>query len=198
MPLAANATYWMVLKGSAGSLQWAWTESAIGTGNGFQDTWGLSEDAGGIWRTFSAQPSLMQVVAAAPASACAINCPGNVTQANDLFQSGAIVNYPAPTMSGSCGAATCVPPAGSFFPIGVPSSIMPPRLSSAPAQHRRVSLRRVGFFVGGRTRREPEAAPKPRLGAPTNIRDDAASKSLSRVFAALWRRILSRSPKISK
>jgi HYR domain-containing protein/pre-peptidase len=47
-----------------------------------------------------------------------ITCPANVTQTNDLNQCGAVVNYAAPTPNGTCGTITCVPPSGSFFPVG--------------------------------------------------------------------------------
>ena len=43
-------------------------------------------------------------------------CPGNITQANDPNQCGAVVNYTPPTSSG-CGV-TCAPAPGAFFPVG--------------------------------------------------------------------------------
>ena len=49
---------------------------------------------------------------------CVLTCPGDVTQPNDSGQCGAVVNYPAPTTTGTCGTVTCSPPSGSFFPIG--------------------------------------------------------------------------------
>ncbi|HZS07224.1 MAG TPA: immunoglobulin-like domain-containing protein [Blastocatellia bacterium] len=49
---------------------------------------------------------------------CTLTCPGNITQNNDPNQAGAVVNYSAPTTSGSCGTVTSDPPSGSFFPIG--------------------------------------------------------------------------------
>jgi CSLREA domain-containing protein len=55
---------------------------------------------------------------AVTATPCTIACPGNVTQATDPGQCGAIVNYPVPTTTGSCGTVTCTPPTGSFFPKG--------------------------------------------------------------------------------
>jgi uncharacterized repeat protein (TIGR01451 family) len=50
--------------------------------------------------------------------ACTISCPANVTQDSDPGQAGAIVNYTAPSTSGTCGSATTDHPSGSFFPIG--------------------------------------------------------------------------------
>jgi Carboxypeptidase regulatory-like domain/HYR domain len=49
---------------------------------------------------------------------CQISCPANVTQSNDPNQCGAVVNYPAPTSTGTCGVVSCSPAAGSFFPVG--------------------------------------------------------------------------------
>src|SRR5712692_5909035 len=50
--------------------------------------------------------------------ACTLTCPANITQSNDPNQCGAVVNYPAPTTSGTCGTVTCSPLSGSFFPKG--------------------------------------------------------------------------------
>ena len=49
-----------------------------------------------------------------------ITCPANITVSNDPNQCGAVVNYPAPTVSDNCPGATtvCTPPSGSFFPLG--------------------------------------------------------------------------------
>jgi Carboxypeptidase regulatory-like domain/HYR domain len=49
---------------------------------------------------------------------CQITCPANITQSNDANQCGAVVNYPTPTTTGTCGVVSCSPPSGSFFPIG--------------------------------------------------------------------------------
>jgi hypothetical protein len=49
---------------------------------------------------------------------CVITCPANITQNNDPNVAGAIVNFPAPTTSGSCGDINTDPTSGSFFPIG--------------------------------------------------------------------------------
>jgi len=53
-----------------------------------------------------------------PCAACMITCPANITQSNDPNQCGAVVNYPAPTTTGTCGNVSCSPSAGSFFPVG--------------------------------------------------------------------------------
>jgi subtilisin-like proprotein convertase family protein len=53
----------------------------------------------------------------APAS-CMLTCAANITQTNDPDQCGAVITYPAPTTTGSCGTITCSPASGSFFPVG--------------------------------------------------------------------------------
>ena len=50
---------------------------------------------------------------------CTITCTANITQSNDPTQCGAVVNYQAPTTSGSCGTVTCTPASAAFFPVGV-------------------------------------------------------------------------------
>ena len=51
---------------------------------------------------------------------CTITCPDNITVCNDAGQCGAVVNYPAPVLSGGCSNAVvaCDPPSGSSFPKG--------------------------------------------------------------------------------
>jgi hypothetical protein len=49
---------------------------------------------------------------------CALTCPANVIKSNDPNQCGAVVTYPAPTTTGTCGTVTCSPASGSFFPVG--------------------------------------------------------------------------------
>jgi subtilisin-like proprotein convertase family protein len=51
-------------------------------------------------------------------SPCTLNVPSNIVVNNDAGMCGAVVNYPAPTFSGSCGVVTSDPPSGSFFPVG--------------------------------------------------------------------------------
>ncbi|MEW6129834.1 MAG: HYR domain-containing protein [Acidobacteriota bacterium] len=51
-------------------------------------------------------------------ASCEITCPADITQSNDTDQCGAVVNYPAPTTTGSCGQIICSPASGSFFPVG--------------------------------------------------------------------------------
>jgi subtilisin-like proprotein convertase family protein len=51
-------------------------------------------------------------------SPCTLTCPANITHANDPNQCGAVVTYPAPTTTGTCGVIVCTPASGSFFPKG--------------------------------------------------------------------------------
>lgn len=50
--------------------------------------------------------------------ACVLTCPANITVSNDPNQCGAVVTYPPPTSTGTCGTITCSPASGSFFPVG--------------------------------------------------------------------------------
>jgi hypothetical protein len=49
---------------------------------------------------------------------CIINCPSNISVPADPGQCGAVVNFPPPTTSGSCGPVTLSHASGSFFPRG--------------------------------------------------------------------------------
>ncbi len=57
---------------------------------------------------------------------CAITCPANITLNSDPNESGAIVSYKTPTMSGDCAVeaeggeseVVCNPPSGTLFPMG--------------------------------------------------------------------------------
>ena len=61
---------------------------------------------------------LVEGAICAPAGACTITCPNNVTQGNDTGACNALVNYPAPMTTGTCGTVACNPPSGSLFPVG--------------------------------------------------------------------------------
>jgi HYR domain-containing protein len=71
-------------------------------------------------------------------SGCTITCPGDVAAANDPNQCGAVVNYPAPTPTGSCGTLSCTPPSGSFFPTG--STVVNCKSDVGPACSFRVTI----------------------------------------------------------
>ena len=53
-------------------------------------------------------------------SACSITCPASLTvnAGPDATECGAVVVFPLPTLDGVCGEVNCVPPSGSFFPVG--------------------------------------------------------------------------------
>jgi hypothetical protein len=51
-------------------------------------------------------------------AACSLTCPANITVSTDPNLCSAIVNYPPPTSTGTCGTITCTPPSGSPFPKG--------------------------------------------------------------------------------
>jgi len=95
----------------------AWVDAAYtgpygGTAIGFEDLFDLG-DAGyeDLIYTFSNVTS---------SAVCTLTCPTNITVCNTVGQCGAVVTYPAPMTLGNCGsnAVVCLPPSGSFFPVG--------------------------------------------------------------------------------
>lgn len=59
--LAANTTYWVVLRVISGAFEWAWTADNTGSGAGFEPVWDLSEDAGASWFTHAIYPLKLRV-----------------------------------------------------------------------------------------------------------------------------------------
>jgi photosystem II stability/assembly factor-like uncharacterized protein/subtilisin-like proprotein convertase family protein len=49
---------------------------------------------------------------------CTLTCPSNIVTNTAPNQCSAVVTYPAPTTSGTCGTVTCMPPSGSTFQKG--------------------------------------------------------------------------------
>jgi subtilisin-like proprotein convertase family protein len=95
-------------------------EEALAAVNG-QDpngAWTLkvSDDAGIDTGTLNSWS--LDIVTCSCAAACVLTCPGNISRSNDPNQCGAVVTYPAPTTTGTCGTVTCAPISGSFFPVG--------------------------------------------------------------------------------
>jgi subtilisin-like proprotein convertase family protein len=85
--------------------------------------WGLFvvDDLGGFAGNINGGWSL-NITTSDPAccsSPCSLNRMSNMVVNRDPGMGGAIVNYPAPGFTGSCGVVTSDPPSGSFFPIGV-------------------------------------------------------------------------------
>ena len=56
--------------------------------------------------------------------ACVLSCPTNINVPNDAGDCGAIVNYPAPTFTGSCGTVTPSQDSGTFFPVGTTTVVV--------------------------------------------------------------------------
>ncbi|MGH9941339.1 MAG: proprotein convertase P-domain-containing protein [Pyrinomonadaceae bacterium] len=50
--------------------------------------------------------------------ACTLTCPSDITVTAAQGQTGAVVNYPAPSLAGSCGTVSSSPASGSVFPVG--------------------------------------------------------------------------------
>ena len=79
----------------------------------------VTDDAGGDSGNIAGGWSLSFVTAdpVCCSQACLLTC-APIVQANDPGQSGAIVNFTLPPVSGSCGVVTSSIPSGSFFSIG--------------------------------------------------------------------------------
>jgi hypothetical protein len=62
--LAANSTYWIVLQATSGVVAWGFPTDDNGTGIGFTDVWGETNDGGGSWTIHSVdQPDQAEVTA---------------------------------------------------------------------------------------------------------------------------------------
>lgn len=70
--LAANTTYWAVLRPIGGTFEWSWTASNSGEGAGFLHTWGPGEQSGAAWWTYDTYPTQFAVIAGGEP------CPGDV------------------------------------------------------------------------------------------------------------------------
>ena len=99
------------------------TMSANGTDNDCDSFFDIftevSTDGGFSWYPTIAGPGTVMLRPRAPSSPLTITCPSNLT-VHATSAAGAVVSYPAPTVSGGCPPLTtnCVPPSGSTFPIG--------------------------------------------------------------------------------
>jgi subtilisin-like proprotein convertase family protein len=93
---------------------------ALFNGDDPNGTWTLKvvDDLGGDSGTINAWSLTITTCSCAAVAPCVITCPPNQTRNNDPNQCGAVVVYPAPTSSGTCGTITCTPPSGTFFPVG--------------------------------------------------------------------------------
>ena len=66
--LAANTNYWVVLKAVAGQFDWSWTLDNTGSGAGYQNTWGSTDDSGSTWFTYDTYPTQMNVTLVSPSA----------------------------------------------------------------------------------------------------------------------------------
>jgi len=80
--------------------------------------WGGTTAAGGGFDVTASAVDAQLDGSTSPIVSCTLTCPANITVSNDPNQCGAVVNYPAPTTSGTCGTVTATPASGSFFPVG--------------------------------------------------------------------------------
>lgn len=78
LSLSANTTYWVVLKGTSGSFDWSWTSANTGTGAGYQNTWGETDDAGASWYTYDLFPTQIRVNATPVGASAVVPEPGTL------------------------------------------------------------------------------------------------------------------------
>ena len=101
----------------------AGTATFASTFNGLDPngTWSLyvtddaATDAGNINGGWSL--TLESAAAVCNTQACSVTCPANITVAAS-GPSGAVVNYPTPTVTGTCNTVTASPASGTLFPVG--------------------------------------------------------------------------------
>jgi subtilisin-like proprotein convertase family protein len=92
-------------------------------GQSADGNWNLnvSDNAGGDTGFVRAFSLIFQpLVCCVGTGGCTITCPPPQTAATGPGATlcCAVVNYPAPTTTGTCGTVTCSPPAGTCFPVG--------------------------------------------------------------------------------
>ncbi len=61
LALMARTNYWLVLRSTDGSYEWAYTDNNTGSGPGFVGDWAASDDAGGQWLASDIDPMMMRV-----------------------------------------------------------------------------------------------------------------------------------------
>lgn len=76
-----------------------------------------------LFALFVVAASLFPAIPAFSQPACSLTCPADTSVANDAGECGAVVNYTAPTTSGTCGTVTCDAASGSFFSAASGSNV---------------------------------------------------------------------------
>ncbi len=76
--------------------------------------------------------------------ACSLACPGPIAQGNDPGLCSAVVHFPFPGVTGSCGTLACVPPSGSIFMVGTTADTCTATRTSGPSAG---STTTCGFMV---------------------------------------------------
>lgn len=79
---------------------------------------GAAGDTGSLRRFSLIIETTGRVCSTSCIQACSLTCPANVTTNNAAGVCNAVVAYPAPTTTGSCGTITCNPASGSIFNVG--------------------------------------------------------------------------------
>jgi subtilisin-like proprotein convertase family protein len=65
--------------------------------------------------------------------ACSLACPAPISQGNDPNRCDAVVTFPFPGVTGSCGTLACVPPSPSIFPVGTTTDVCTATKQSPPS-----------------------------------------------------------------
>jgi hypothetical protein len=96
LTLAANTTYWVVLRATSGAFNWAWASDNTGTGVGFQHTYGETDNSGDTWYTFDTFPPQFTVTADASASSAGVLAFASSTYSVSEGGGTATINWSAP------------------------------------------------------------------------------------------------------
>ncbi len=99
-------------------------------------TWSLyvTDDAGADVGSISGGWSLSFLTADPVCcdQACSLACPAPITQGNDPGVCQAVVSFPFPGVTGTCGTLACVPPSGSIFFVGTTTDVCTATRQSVP------------------------------------------------------------------
>ncbi len=112
--LAANTSYWVVLRSISGQFNWAWTSVNTGTGAGFKNLWAVSDDAGAAWWFHDIYTTQMSVTVDL--------CAGDVTGNGGVDVADLLAVISAWGACATCTPATCpadIAPAGGNCVVDV-------------------------------------------------------------------------------